>query len=542
MNDQLELSIHSRFSPGVAVDFVWTLIAEEFTSSLGSAGRATEKTRGSLNVDFMQSSVQTAKIPLVVTKDAEDPSAPEEEQQQSSMAGMSKEFVPFFLRVQAVVAGVCKWAEPGHELAYEVFELVRTSDGKFGRALPPDPANVLPKATLVVNNESSSATLSPVDGTHQLVIHNDEYDARVDLKTGALVSFRGKDGMERLAGPSALPCFYRACIDNDLGGAEVHVKSTLLRTLIRSKYWSYAGRWRGLDLDAYDETKKWKHVQVDQTGSNQVTVIRTDKLFRVETVFNFLNRGVRVGIRVEWIGGNIGYLDSIPRVGTFFEFASTYSKVTYCGRGPFENYPDRKKSASVGIYTQSADDFHVPYIVPSENGGRGDVRWLVMEDQNQRLQNIAAGFTLSYSCLDAPEWSDDEENNLATFAGQRFKRPAGTRGAQVSISRFHVSQLDKARHQSDLVKDLNDWRNASLKVIMDTAHMGVGGDVSWLPSVHDPFKINFFDSKTGKGMVWTYQIDMDIITQTSEDDVDELRHRQELFNGLRKSRSSLSAG
>ncbi len=97
-----------------------------------------------------------------------------------------------------------------------------------------------------------------------------------------------------------------------------------------------------------------------------------------------------------------------------------------------------------------------------------------------------------------------------------YKRPVGTRGAQVNLSRFRVSQLDKAGHQYELTRDLNEFRNNSIKMIVDTAHMGVGGDVSWLPSVHDAFKIKF-----QPGSTWEYQINLNLIKKSTSTSLQE---------------------
>jgi hypothetical protein len=53
--------------------------------------------------------------------------------------------------------------------------------------------------------------------------------------------------------------------------------------------------------------------------------------------------------------------------------------VEWFGRGPHECYPDRKASAASGRYSSTVDDMHVPYIVPSENGGRADVSWVALQ-------------------------------------------------------------------------------------------------------------------------------------------------------------------
>jgi beta-galactosidase len=52
-----------------------------------------------------------------------------------------------------------------------------------------------------------------------------------------------------------------------------------------------------------------------------------------------------------------------------------YQQTEWFGRGPFENYPDRKTGAKAGIYRTTVDEDYVPYIIPQDYGNRCDVRW-----------------------------------------------------------------------------------------------------------------------------------------------------------------------
>jgi beta-galactosidase len=58
-----------------------------------------------------------------------------------------------------------------------------------------------------------------------------------------------------------------------------------------------------------------------------------------------------------------------------------YSDMTWLGRGPHENYIDRKRSAAMGVYQATVDSQFVPYIFPSENGGKADCEvWTRLAD------------------------------------------------------------------------------------------------------------------------------------------------------------------
>ena len=52
-----------------------------------------------------------------------------------------------------------------------------------------------------------------------------------------------------------------------------------------------------------------------------------------------------------------------------------YTQIKYYGRGPWENYPDRKRSAFLGTYEMPLSDYETEYIRPQDNGNRCDIRW-----------------------------------------------------------------------------------------------------------------------------------------------------------------------
>ncbi|MDD5350924.1 MAG: beta-galactosidase small subunit, partial [Chthoniobacteraceae bacterium] len=61
------------------------------------------------------------------------------------------------------------------------------------------------------------------------------------------------------------------------------------------------------------------------------------------------------------------------------------------GRGPFENYADRKRAAMVDRYESTVTGQYVPYILPQEHGNHTDVRWLALQGANAGLRVEAQG-------------------------------------------------------------------------------------------------------------------------------------------------------
>lgn len=63
--------------------------------------------------------------------------------------------------------------------------------------------------------------------------------------------------------------------------------------------------------------------------------------------------------------------------------------MTWHGRGPHENYPDRKLSANMGVYSGTVHEQYVPYIRPQDNGNKCDVRWVALYQPNTRRGLLA---------------------------------------------------------------------------------------------------------------------------------------------------------
>ncbi|RPG27820.1 MAG: beta-galactosidase, partial [Gammaproteobacteria bacterium TMED92] len=137
---------------------------------------------------------------------------------------------------------------------------------------------------------------------------------------------------------------------------------------------------------------------------------------------------VRVSVSVE------PALPPLPRIGVQFKLAQDVEEVTWLGRGPHENYPDRLVSADYGRWRLPTKDMHTDYVFPSENGLRCDTTELQINDM--RITGLL----------------------------------------HFSVSRFGQTQLNTAQHTCDLVEQ------EGLYVYLDGKHMGVGGDDSWTPS------------------------------------------------------------
>ena len=75
----------------------------------------------------------------------------------------------------------------------------------------------------------------------------------------------------------------------------------------------------------------------------------------------------------------------IPKFGMRMRVPAAFNDISYYGRGPWENYPDRKRSAFIGYYQMPLSQFETEYIHPQDNGNRCDVRFLHLTNGKSTL-------------------------------------------------------------------------------------------------------------------------------------------------------------
>ena len=147
-------------------------------------------------------------------------------------------------------------------------------------------------------------------------------------------------------------------------------------------------------------------------------------------------------------------LPELPRFGLRWQFIKDFNQCTWYGRGPFENYCDRKTAAFVGIYKNMIENMGTPYIRPQENGHRTDTRYLIL--------NTGKKLNLRF-----------ESDTLFGFNVLHNK-----------IEDFDPGLEKKNRHTVDIKeKDLTE-------LCIDLKQMGVGGDTSWGARPHPQYQLN----------------------------------------------------
>ncbi|MCH5685825.1 beta-galactosidase small subunit [Niabella sp. W65] len=108
---------------------------------------------------------------------------------------------------------------------------------------------------------------------------------------------------------------------------------------------------------------------------------------------------------------------TVMRLGNDLMVNKQLSNIQWYGRGPWENYWDRKYASEVGIYRQQIDQQYFPYARPQESGNKTDVRWFTLT--NEKGKGIRIDFAdslLSFSALPySLEDLDPHRKNINTI-------------------------------------------------------------------------------------------------------------------------------
>ncbi len=177
---------------------------------------------------------------------------------------------------------------------------------------------------------------------------------------------------------------------------------------------------------------------------------------KIDVAFDF-EGNANAKVKIEGLKGKVNKFTAIPRIGTNFQMPVDFAQVTYYGRGPHENYWDRKTSAFIGIYQGEVKDIAFDYIRPQENGNRSDLRWATLTNENGTGLKISGSPSFDFSVHHQP------------------------------MSDFDPGFEKAQRHYTDIVKqDL-------VSVNIDFKQTGIAGDNSWGAHAWDKYQLKAKD-------------------------------------------------
>lgn len=268
--------------------------------------------------------------------------------------------------------------------------------------------------------EPQGKTVFNEDG--KIVLECGKMRAIVSKNSGCITSIV-VDGKEKLASP-IIPNFWRAPIDNDISPQLPGIVKRLFGKLFFKGCKEHLVKSNMVLTD--------KSVQIEWSCMPQLSVLKT--------VYEASEDGIKVSMKVknDWF--------SLPRYGFRMGLATT-DDVAFYGRGPHENYCDRKASAPLGVYEGKIADFEHNYLVPQENGNHCDTRWVKVGGEDG-IEVVATDKPFEFSVHD-----------------------------------YTQEALEEAKHAHELK------HGDVIELYIDGAQRGVGGDVPALACTKKRYKI-----------------------------------------------------
>jgi len=279
------------------------------------------------------------------------------------------------LKISFVLRETSLWAKTGYEVAYEQFELQK---GKLAST------EIINKGKLKVEELGENFKAS-----------GNGFSASWNMKLGSLTSlmYNGKEVLSQNAKEfenQPLVQVFRAPTDNDKSFGNWLAKDWKMQGLdlprVTFDLVRHSFRKDGALLLEIQRTNQYKNGKVVTKLTYTVTA---DGRMDLECRFN-----------------PIGSLPELPRIGIALALQSDYNNFTWYGRGPQENYPDRKCAALVGLWSGKVSEQAERYPRPQDTGNKEDVRFLRLTNAKgqgikvEAVENTFSASALNYSAND----------------------------------------------------------------------------------------------------------------------------------------------
>lgn len=262
-------------------------------------------------------------------------------------------------------------------------------------------------------------------------IGNALFHAGFNKTTGWLETYTA--GNNALMQGPLQPHFWRAATDNDIGNSQQ----------MRCEVWQHA--LEGAELKKFEVTT----ISATRTQVQTLHYLPKVKVNYATTYTIAVNGDITVAVQFMPTDTT---LPEIPRMGMRMILPSRYDQVSWLGRGPFDNYADRKYAADIDVYHLAADELFHPYPRAQESGHRTEISWMALQDKDH------AGFMFVSDTL-----------------------------LSAGVLHFDMANLDFDRKQnkhghSMLNEDLIWWN-------IDYLQSGLGGDNSWGAKPHPQYQL-----------------------------------------------------
>ena len=279
------------------------------------------------------------------------------------------------LKVSIVLKSDALWAKAGHEVTWEQFCL------QEGDLISTDLVN---KGRLKIKEDGRLFTVSGRDFSVQWK----------KTQTGTMTSliYNGKEMLHSSDDYPIQPStqVFRAPTDNDKSFGNWLAKDWKLHKMdnpqVSMESFSHEVRPDGAVVVRVRKNNLYKEGKVTTTS---IYTICSDGTIDLKS--SFMPQGT---------------LPELPRLGIAFGIAPAYNTFTWYGRGPQDNYPDRKTSAAIGLWKGTVDEQYVHYPRPQDSGNKEEVRYLTLTNKRNKgiridaVENVFSASALHYTAQD----------------------------------------------------------------------------------------------------------------------------------------------
>lgn len=298
---------------------------------------------------------------------------------------------------------------------------------------------VLKEADMYRPLDAGGGMAAAEDSGESFILCGNDAEIRISKSTGLVDSYV-YDGVKLLAdGSSIRPNFWRAVTDNDFGaGQQLRFREWHSPEMVLESIGMAGGTGSGND-DAVRAVFRFENIparlELEYSANEAGELAVIQKLVPDE--------------RVAEMDGAYKYMF---RFGMRMEMPETFDMVEYYGRGPWENYSDRKGSAVFGCHSSSVEDMFYPYVRPQECGTHSDLKeWTLVDDGAESRDGRKVALTIT-----SPEY----------FSASSLPY------SQETLDEGPVEQKGQ-RHPAELVRD------GFTSVCFDKVQMGLGCIDSW---------------------------------------------------------------
>lgn len=307
----------------------------------------------------------------------------------------------------------------------------------------------LPVQFAVPHLGTGDSRLSIEDNQKEVRISNRATQFVFDKQRGVVSSYR-LDGVEFVQDGFGLqPNFWRAPNDNDYGNGEP----------LRCQLWKEASRQftiKQISTKKEGAEAEVRVVYLLPAGNDYIVTYR------------LLETGL-LNVDVQYTAAPDGVAE-LPRIGMRFRLPQEMNQVEYLGRGPQENYIDRKLGTLVSLFKTTAEELYYPYVRPQENGHHTDTRWLKLTNKDGRGLMILTDETFEFNALrNCVEDFDGEETTTRPYQWKFYTKEEVANHPDSEARNIKPRQT----HTDDIHPQLY------VEVCIDHHQQGVGGYDSW---------------------------------------------------------------